>query len=73
MIAVKSRRKIKPFTLVAGFFRISDGEPMEDANILAEGREKDGRRIRMAALAILGLRRNKYGDEEKGMYDKDDY
>lgn len=67
MISVKSRRKIKPFTLVAGWFRLSDGEPMEDVNILAEGREKNGRKIRMAELAVFGLRRDKYGDEQKGM------
>jgi hypothetical protein len=73
MSAVKSRRKIKPFTLVAGWFRLSDGEPMEDVNVLAEGREKDGRQIRMAALAIFGLRRDKYGDEQKGFSSSDDY
>jgi hypothetical protein len=67
MSAVKSRRKIKPFTLAAGWFRLSDGEPMEDVNVLAEGREKDGRRIKMVELAIFGLHRDKYGDEQKGI------
>lgn len=68
MIAVKSRRKIKPFTLVAGWFRLNDGEPLEDVNILAEGREKNGGKIRMAWLAIMGLRRDKYGEKQRGIY-----
>lgn len=66
-LSIISRDKSKPFTLVAGWFRISDGMPMEDANVLIEGKEKDGRKIRMVELAIMGLRRDKYGDEQKGM------
>lgn len=72
MIAVKSRKKIKPFTLVAGWFRLSDGEPMQDVNILAEGRDYEGRKVRMAWLAVMGLRRDKYGEEQRG-FNNDDY
>lgn len=65
MAAVKSRRKIKPFTLVAGYFRISDGVPMENSNILVENKDERGNKIRLVALDIMGKTVNKYGEIEK--------
>lgn len=65
MAAVKSRKKIKPFTLVAGYFRISDGVPMENSDVLVENRDERGNRIRLVALDIMGKTVNKYGEIEK--------
>lgn len=73
MIAAKSRKKIKPFTLVAGWFNIEDGKPMEDSSILLNGSDSSGSKIRMAALFIIGETRNKYGDRLKRFTDRDLY
>lgn len=62
MIAAKSRKKIPAFTLVAGWFNLDDGKPMESTDLLVEGRDSYGRVVRMAWLLIIGESRNKYGD-----------
>ncbi|MCH5209370.1 MAG: hypothetical protein J1F01_00220 [Oscillospiraceae bacterium] len=72
MVAVKSRKKIPPFSLVAGWFRISDGKVMENADVLINARDTDGRKVSMVFLGIMGLRRDKYGEKKKGVL-PDDY
>lgn len=70
-IAVKSRKKIKPFTLVAGWFNLEDGMPMEDESILVNGYDEKGNKIRMLWLYVIGETRNKYGERIFPNHDND--
>lgn len=71
LISVKSRKKIKPFTLVAGWFNLDDGTPMEDESLLLNGYDEKGNKIRMMWLYVIGETRNKYGERIFPHHDND--
>lgn len=72
MFSVKSRKKIKPFIFVVNTFYIENGEMVEEDDYI-NGVTPDGKIMRPAFLAFMGLWINKFGERVGLKYREEDY